>query len=358
MRVVQIIDSLETGGAERMAVNFANALSDVIEFSGLITTRKEGLLLHQLNKKVPYLFLNKKKRIDLKAVFELRKFIKKNRIQLVHAHSSSFFMAVLVKFTFPKIKIIWHDHYGPRIKQSKKQNRILVFFSSFFQAIFSVNKELEEWSIENLKCKNVVFIPNFTSDNQKENRETILKGEKDRRIVFLANLKNPKNHIIVLKAFLKLKLFEDNWSLHLIGKDYLDNYSKQLKDFTNQNELENCIYFYGTKSDIGFILSQASIGILASTFEGFPVTLIEYGFAGLPVISTNVGHCSEIIQNKKNGLLFDPESETELLSQLKKITNNKSPHLEFGENLKNTIKQNYTENKVIEKILLEYNKIL
>ena len=112
MRIVQIIDSLEGGGAERMAVNYANALLGKVSFSGLISTRKEGLLSHQIDEKVLYLFLNKKRRIDFKAVFKLRKYLKSNKVEIIHAHSSSFFIAVLVKLTLPKIKIIWHDHNG------------------------------------------------------------------------------------------------------------------------------------------------------------------------------------------------------------------------------------------------------
>ena len=42
MRIVQIIDSLDVGGAEKMAVNYANALVGRIEFSGLVVTRAEG----------------------------------------------------------------------------------------------------------------------------------------------------------------------------------------------------------------------------------------------------------------------------------------------------------------------------
>ena len=48
MRIVQLIDSLEAGGAERMAVNLANGLAKQVEFSGLISTRKEGLFKHTL----------------------------------------------------------------------------------------------------------------------------------------------------------------------------------------------------------------------------------------------------------------------------------------------------------------------
>ncbi|GAQ48948.1 glycosyl transferase [Flavobacterium psychrophilum] len=54
MRVLQIIDSLNAGGAERMAVNYANALADKIEFSGIVVTRKDGILKKQLGNNVPF----------------------------------------------------------------------------------------------------------------------------------------------------------------------------------------------------------------------------------------------------------------------------------------------------------------
>ena len=59
MRILQIIDSLEAGGAERMAVNYANALAKTVSFSGLVVTRKEGALQSELDLNVNYLFLNK-----------------------------------------------------------------------------------------------------------------------------------------------------------------------------------------------------------------------------------------------------------------------------------------------------------
>lgn len=71
MRILQLIDSLEAGGAERMAVNYANALTDAIDFSGLVATRKEGPLLSQLGNKVSYLYLNKKAAVDFKALSDV-----------------------------------------------------------------------------------------------------------------------------------------------------------------------------------------------------------------------------------------------------------------------------------------------
>ena len=79
MRILQIIDSLEAGGAERMAVNSANALADEIDFSGLVATRAEGALWGQIDQKVSYLFLNKKRSVDVKALFRLRNYVIQTR---------------------------------------------------------------------------------------------------------------------------------------------------------------------------------------------------------------------------------------------------------------------------------------
>ena len=356
MRVVQIIDSLEAGGAERMAVNYANALAHKIDFSGLIATRKEGALKDNIESEVSYLFLRKKKRIDFWAIFRLRNYLKKNKVDIIHAHSSSYFLAVLVKLTLPQTKIIWHDHYGTRVKEARKENRVLIFSSILFSTIFVVNLELEEWSKKNMKCSRVIFIPNFAKFQNIDDQKTHLKGNDGKRIVVIANLKNPKNHILVLKAFLNLKLNEVGWSLHLIGRDYFDHYSAVLKDVIKSNSQEDYIHLYGEKNDIKYILSQASIGILASTYEGFPVTLLEYGLAGLAVISTSAGYCSNIIKNEFNGLLFNPLSELEIKKQLLKLIENDLLRKKCGNNLNKSIFENYSEETVIKFLILAYNK--
>lgn len=354
MRILQLIDSLEAGGAERIAVSYANALAEKIQFSSIIATRKEGQLRDQLSDNVFYLFLNKKKAIDFAAIFRLRKYITGNHITIIHAHGSSFFTAILVKLTLPKIKIIWHDHYGLRSSQSRKQNKVLVFCSLFFASIFVVNLQLKEWSEKNLFCKKVIFIPNFASQEIEFQKKTVLKGQDGKRIVFLANLKDPKNHIVILKAFHALKLKDLDWSLHLIGKDYNDNYSQCLKDFIESNSLKNHIHLYGNRNDIQYILSQASIGVLASTAEGFPVTLLEYAIANLTVVSTNAGYCSELIEDGINGVLFDPTNEVEIKNKLITVIENEFFRVLLAERLKRNVIKKYSYERVIDELMIEY----
>lgn len=354
MRIIQIIDSLEAGGAERMAVNYANALAPEVAFSGLIATRKEGPLLNQINSNVSYLFLNKKSVIDMQSVFKLRKFVIENQVEIVHAHSTSFFLAFLLKLSCPKIKLIWHEHYGARVNQKGRDNLILYFTSFFFTSVFVVNYQLVEWVKKNLMVNHVFYIPNFAVLSENHPKVTQLKGDFGRRIVCLANLKNPKNHIELLSAFEEAKLYNLGWSLHLIGKDYTDDYSKCLKSFVKNKNLDYSVFIYDTKNDIQYILSQATIGVLCSTDEGFPVSLLEYGLAKLAVVSTNVGFCSEIVKENFTGLLFDPLNNQQIQSQLLKMVLDKTLRENSALNLNKLVLDNYSTEKVVQLLISKY----
>ena len=348
IRILQLIDSLDAGGAERMAVNYANTLADVVPFSGLVTTRKEGALKGQVADNVAYLFLNKQGKLGWQAVLRLRRFIKLHKVDVVHAHSSSFFTAVLVKLTLPSVKIVWHDHFGNRAKSTNRSNATLKKVSVLFEGVLTVNKELEDWAKKNLSTKKVRYFPNFvTTSISSVAGKTVLKGGEGKRIVFLANLKNPKNHLQILKAFKNSNALALGWSLHLIGKDFFDEYSEELKTFIVDNNLQNTVHIYGSCNDVESILAQSAVGILGSTYEGFPVTLLEYGKAKLAVLSTNVGYCSSIIQNAKNGLLFEPDNLIEISEKLNMMLSDVAVRQKYAGALHLEVLGHYSDKAVI-----------
>ncbi|MDG2430911.1 glycosyltransferase [Flavobacterium sp.] len=358
MRIVQIIDSLEAGGAERMALNYANSLADMIEFSGIVTTRKEGPLLKVIQSNCSYLYLSRKYAIDFKAVFRLRKYIIQHQVEIVHAHGTSFFIATLLKITYPQIKIIWHEHYGARVRQSRFNNVILICCSFFFSAIFVVSKSLELWARQKTFCKQILYIPNFTTCITESSKETVLQGISGKRIVYVANLKNPKNHLVLLEAFEQLLLYKMGWSLHLIGKDYLDDYATRLYDFVKNKNLIKSVFFYDSRPDIKNILLQASIGVLVSTSEGFPVSLLEYGMCALPTLSANVGSCDEIVIANSTGLLFDPNDIHSLKNQLERLVNDEISRRQFGLKLKTWVSKNFSKEVVMQMLITKYADIL
>lgn len=357
MRVLQIIDSLNAGGAERMAVNFANALTDKIEFSGIVVTRKEGVLQNQLSDKVFYSFLNKKKAIDFKAIKLLKSIVIQNDIDILHAHGTSFFTAFLLKLIYFKIKIVFHEHNGDRSNQTFFKNLPLFISVIFFRKILVVNRQIENW-FHQKGIKKTSYFPNFASLELNNIEKTSLSGQEGKRIVCLANLREPKNHSVLLKAFYQLNLKEEDWSLHFVGKNYQDDYSENIIKLINELNILNSVYLYDSKSDISNILSQVTIGVLCSTYEGFPVTLLEYGLKNLPVISSNVGFCSELIIHNETGLLFKSNDVNDLALNLDHLLNNIVLRTTLSTNLNNLVNANYSKEKVISSLVSIYKKVI
>lgn len=352
MRIVQIIDSVEAGGAERMAVNYANALSEKIEFSGLIVSRKEGLLLNQIAKNVSYLFLKKKKTIDFYAVFRLRKYLKNNRVDVIHAHSSSFFIAVLVKLTLLKIKIVWHDHYGISQDLSSRKNLGLKFGSFFFMGIIAVNSALKDWAKSYLWCSNVIYFPNFVVHSSVSNERQVLNGIEGKRIICVANLRPQKNHDLLIDAANEIKNKFPEWTFHLFGKDFEDSHSEKLKRKIEDLKLQETIFFYGSTDNVGSALEQCQIAVLPSLSEGLPLAILEYGMYRLPVVATNVGEISKIITSEKEGLIVESHNRTEFVGAVQSLIVDEQYRNKVAMSLYNHVQLNFSETTIITEYLL------
>jgi glycosyltransferase involved in cell wall biosynthesis len=294
MKVLQLIDSLQPGGAERMAVNLANELRERGFESYLCATREEGLLKDSIDSGVNYLFLKKKNSIDIAGMRRLYRFIKKNNIDVIHAHSSSFFWATVVKIFYPDVRLIWHDHYGNSENVGHRSYGILRCCSRYFNGIISVNEILKNWAEQHLRSKKVTFIRNFVSKRTYLSAQSTLMGEPGFRIICLANLRRQKDHFNLLAAFKLVQESIPGASLHLVGKHIDTEYAEELTEYVKTENLRQ-VYFLGAQEDVHHLLIQASVGVLSSRSEGLPVALLEYGINGLAVVCTDVGQCKEVI---------------------------------------------------------------
>lgn len=358
MRVLQLIDSLDTGGAERMAVNLANALSNQVEESYLCATRAEGLLKTSIYPAVGYMFLKKRSAIDLGALFRLYRFVRAEQISIIHAHSSSFFLATLVKVFHPKITLIWHDHYGNSEQLANRPYKILQFCSRFFDMTFCVNTALVAWNRTHIKNSQIQFLSNFVIPSTERDKVTTLHGSDGKRILCLANLRPQKDHLTLLKAYKKIHALYPDWTLHLVGKDFIDEYSFLIKQYIKEQHLDSSVFLYGSKADTEYIMSQCDIGVLSSISEGLPLSLIEYGFEGLAVVATDVGDCRRIIKDYNVGILVKLNDIDAMSDSLIYYIENIDIRANVGYNLQTFVQHQFSKEAIIESLMLTYKQIL
>jgi glycosyltransferase involved in cell wall biosynthesis len=356
MKVLQLIDTLETGGAERVAVNFANALVAKVDASYLCTTRREGTLKSNIETEVGYIFLGRKSTFDVTAVKTLNMFVKHEQITHIHAHATSFFIATIIKIFNPKLKLIWHDHYGESEFLNQRPKTVLKFCSKFFDHLFCVNSKLKDWATTTLKTKSINHLPNYAVlDNQPQ--KTVLKGTNGKRIICLANLRPQKDHVTLLKAFKTTLINYPGWTLHLVGKDFKDAYSNTIKTYITAEALEHSVFIYDSCSDVSAVLKQSSIGVLSSKSEGLPLAILEYGLAALPVIATNVGDCNLVISNETYGKLIPSKDVSELKNAIEYYISNTETAKLAGKHLKLKIENDFSKHATIKNVVAVYKSL-
>ena len=350
IRILQLIDSLEAGGAERMAVTYANALHQELGFSALACTRAEGMLKQQVASGVVYAFLARKSFFDFAALLRLYSLINQHHISHIHAHSSSVFFAVLLKVLYPRVRLLWHDHYGKSEMLEQRPFWALRIASLFVYQIISVNQQLVHWSIEKLWCKKVTYLPNFTFSNTLTS-VTQLHGTTGKRIICLSNLRPQKNHLLLLEVAKTISKSHPEYTFHLVGKDFNDDYSATIKHAILSNNLENQVFLYGSCDDIPAILKQSTIGILTSDSEGLPIALLEYGFYNLPVVVTAVGEIPEVVTHDKEGFVVPKQDSLAFIKALQELLNNPNLQVTFARQFHQKIRAEYSEKAVLDHYL-------
>ncbi len=357
-RVLQLIDSLAAGGAERVSVNLANALKEADVPSYLCATRQGGALESFLSDNVGYMILHKHSALDMKALGKLIKFIKKHKINVIHAHSSSFFTAVLAKI-LTGVRVVWHDHYGNAELLEKRPVKSLRYTSVLFDYVVSVNEKLAEWSRKHLLISEdrIVYLPNFAELTPKHTNLQ-LPGEPEKRIVCLANLREQKEHMTLLRAFNTFHAQHPEWHLLLVGEDRNDTYSMELKAYITKEKLEEAVHILGARSDSADILLASGMGILSSESEGLPVALLEYGLAKLPVVCTEVGQCSEVLDHGKCGVLVPPSTPEGLANALAALASSQEQREAYASAFHEHIQKQYAKDAVMEDMMKLYRNVL
>ena len=119
-----------------------------------------------------------------------------------------------------------------------------------------------------------------------------------------------------------------------------------LKKFINQNDLKNTVKLLGYKKNPFPYIVKSDYFILSSNFEGSPNVLVETGFLGTNIISTNCPTGPrEILKNGKFGKLFPVGSEIHLKKIFLKLKKKKIINKKF----KNYLIKEYSFNKKISK---------
>lgn len=363
-RILHITSTTLPGGAERIAINIVNRLDRDYFTPFFVTSRYDGPLSHFLSKDVKKICLIRKSSLDIVGYLKFLKYLKENEIQIIHAHEYTVFLAIAAKLALPRVVVIWHNHMSALVKKSNP-GFLFRFVGRKADMVLVANQDLKNWTIEKLLVdqNHVMYIPNFVDLNSFE-RDMDCKcndydfGKEGKRVVCVGNIRPEKDQITLLSALNIVKTEIPDVKLILVGKPSDEKYYSILKDMVKKLKLTNHVSFLGLQNNVPAILGNCDIGVLSSRTEAFPMALIEYGFAKLPVVATNVGQCAEILDYGESGILVESQSAESLAISLIGLLESSENRKTYGERFYERVKEKYIDRKIIIQYQNLYNQLV
>ncbi len=365
--ICYLAHQLDPGGTEKLVYQMALALKKNYEII-VCTLEDIGLYGQALRKAgIPVYPLFREPGVDLNIVFSLLRIFFKHEVSLLHAHQySPYFYAVLAKFFYPQVKIIFQEH-GRHYPEIDKPLRKLVnrfFFQPLTAAIVAVSHEVKERLIryEGLSKKRIRVIYNGIEDvillSPEEKRELRRKwGFSDTQVVAatVGRFDPIKNLPLFLKALALARTQIPALRGLLIGDG---PEMPALKGLCHKLGLKEAVIFTGYREDAVKLLQMADIFVLSSLSEGTSLALLEAMACGLPLIATAVGGNPEIIADGKSGLLVPNQNLPALAAALLILAQDPVLRQRMGQKARQIFEKKFTFQKMLASYQDLYQEIL
>ncbi len=333
MKVLHLLHSLNTGGAERLVLNLCKKLAERKKISPFVCAlTKGGDLALELSKAgIPVFSLNRQSGLDLGLVLKVRKLILENNIDILHTHNlGPWIYGTLGKAGLSK-KHVHTEHSNVGDTDQSYVERYLSYFTNVVvcdsQAVagfMRTRQGIKPGKIQVILNGVDVDFP-LVSKNETFKKKLGIEG----KIVIgtVARLDPIKDQKGLILAFTTVKEKFPNAFLILVGDGPM---RKELESLIHHKGLSDSVMITGMVLNVKKYLNIMDIFTLPSFSEGLSMALLEAMAHGKPVVATHVGGNSEVVVNQETGLLVPANNPKRLAEAIVWMLSNKKSIGEMG----------------------------
>lgn len=309
---------------------------------------------------IPVFPLEIKGEWDIIGALKLSRFLKREKIEILHLHSAHAHTVGWwgTKFTLPRPKIV----LSRRVDFPIKKNPISRLKYREVDVIIAVSKKVKEILLrDGLKEEKIEVILSAVDLNRFSRlkdpsylyREFNLSPEQP-VVGIVAALAPHKDYWTFLRAAKIVKENMPEIKFLLVGEGELE---KELKKLAKKLDLEKEVIFTGFREDVGEILSLLKVFVLSSREEGLGTSLLESMLVGVPIVATRTGGIPEIVKDGENGLLVPPKNPEKLAQGILELLKDESLRKKFIGKGKEKVKE-FSVEKMVDSTIEVYQKIL
>ncbi len=183
-------------------------------------------------------------------------------------------------------------------------------------------------------------------------------GEEELLIGSIGRLQSGKGHLEFLDMAAAVSARHPQVRFVIVGEPTRgeEERARPIYERLNNFGLEGRVIMAGFRSDIPEVLAAMDIFAFPSRAEAFGLVLIEAMAVGRPVVSTRCDGVLDIIEEERNGLLFDPGDSGELARQVERLIVDKELRLRLGHNGLLTVAARFSRTAMLNRLYRVYEQ--
>lgn len=325
MKILHVITSLQTGGAEKLMVEIIPQLRslgndvDLLVFNGVYTPfykelERKGVKIFSLG-----LYKNV---YDIRNLFNLIKFLKKHQYDIVHTHNTAAqLFAALAKVLCSVVLCTTEHNTFNRRRNWKWYIPFERLMYQCYSHIICISDKTEE-NLRNhigdigVEISTIYNGVNISKYNNAISNERLKLNKHKIILCMVAGFRHQKDQDTIIRSLKYIG--KEKYELWLVGDGVR---RKELESLVESEGVKDNVVFWGIRSDVPEILKTSDIVIMSSHFEGFGLAAVEGMAAGKPIIVSDVDGLSQVVGSA--GLIFPKGDSKTLASYIRLVSENK-----------------------------------
>lgn len=354
MRIVFLVSSLGTGGAERVATTLCSAWAARGDSVTLVPTFSGGgEPFYALHEKIELIYLAQKVvgakgggKNYLGRLHALRQIIRERNPDVVVSFLPNVNVAALAATAFSGVPCIVCERSDPSIQPIGWLWRAVCRVVYRFANLVTVQTQAVATSIHHVYggLKRVAVVPNPLPVDLMHWQA---RGSRTERKILLSlgRLVVEKQVGLVIESFAQLAPLFPDWDLHIYGEGPVRD---ALQGRIDALGLRDRVQLQGRASEPWRVMADADVFVMASRYEGFPNALLEAMGVGLPCVTTDCpSGPREITRDGKDALLVGAADGEGLLAALTRLMGDADLRIALGEQARTSVADRYALNSVL-----------
>lgn len=346
MKIAIFIPTLDSGGAEKQAALLASLLSErfdvhLITFNCKERDSSQNLSLMARTNVVRHMLSGN----IMRKYYELKSILKTNGIDVIFNY-----------LTYPNV-------LGALAAKSAGTKRV---YSGIRNSQLPISKFYLERFVHNHLVTATIFNcfsgrAFFTGKGFDENKSIVIsncysniapvierKDNSIKTIVTVGRFVEQKDYLTAIKSISLLRRNRQDFVFSIIGYGKLES---EIRNWVNVYNISDCVQFYIRPLNVHEILSGADIYLSTSLFEGTSNSIMEALNYSLPVVCTNVGDNSYLVQEGVNGYLHSVGDCEGIVSSLNRLLDDSNLRNYLGTNGNRNLRENFSTDVFLSKYL-------